>query len=127
MSEEKIERTVAKRYDIKSREETTSKDTLTVSPTRTTVPADYVKVMMDDECQLCTFTFFKKHVNPKQTEEGILCDSVEDELFLEVKVPYKSAIALGLYMEATFRKMQETKGDGFTYRRFGPGTFSPSI
>jgi hypothetical protein len=97
---------------------------LLLSKHLSTVAADYVKVLLDDDYQLCTFAFFKKHVKPKQTHDGVLLDSLNHEMFLEVKVPYESAFALSPYMEATRKNMQETKADGYAYARFGPGKLS---
>jgi hypothetical protein len=103
-------------------EDLQSKDILTVASNLTTLASDYVKVLIDDECQLCTFVFFRKHIKPKQTDRGILLDSINHEAFLEVKVPFESAFQLSLYMETIFKEKQKHKNDdGYAYIRFGPG------
>ena len=84
-----------------------------------TLAADYMKVMADGDTELCTFIFFRKHILPKLTGQGMTLDGINEEAFLEVKVPYRTAFALTLYMNEVFKEIRKNPDKKQTY--FGPG------
>ena len=64
-----------------------------------TLSADYVKVLTDNDLKLCTFVFFQKHPVPKLTQNGIEMEGTNDTPILEIKIPYSTSFALTMYME----------------------------
>ena len=93
---------------------------LIVHPERITAPADLVKVATDTDTGLCTFIFFRKHFNPKhvETEAGMRLDTIDEEVFLEVKVPMNTAFALALYMYDLLKEIRANPERNIVY--FGP-------
>lgn len=80
---------------------------LNVSGQLLSVAADFVKVMIDHDTQLCTFLLFQKHPTPKDSERGILCTGYQQEVFAEVKVPLSTAFALSEYMHLILEEMKK--------------------
>jgi len=70
--------------------------------------ADFVKVMIDQDSQLCTFLFFKRHPKPVQTEQGIMMDGVHEQAFLEVKVPLTTAFGMSIYMNEMMKEIRQS-------------------
>lgn len=89
-----------------------------------TLVADYPKVVIDPGTHLCTFIFFKKHYSPKMTEKGAVIDQVNEEGFLEVKVPWETAFAMSTYMTLILEQIR--KDHGLKEPRFGPTGFIPA-
>lgn len=94
-------------------------DSLTVTPDIQALAADFVKVMIDRDTDLCTFLFFKKHVKPVKTEQGITFDGIHEEAFLEVKVPFTTAFALSIFMNEIMKDIRRNPDDKKTVH-FGP-------
>jgi hypothetical protein len=89
-------------------------DTIKVHPTKAvsrsqnfgTLASDFAKAAFVQDTQMCTITFFQSHPIPKHEQEGLLLDSIEDEMVLEVKIPFSTAFALGLYITKIFGQIR---------------------
>jgi hypothetical protein len=117
---EKIEDGSIKEVNLSNKEiDVQSKSIATISEDMTTLGADYVKVLIDVQCRMCTFLFFKRHIIPRQSEKDskILLDGIHDEGFLEIKVPFETAFALSTYMNESLKNIQKDNTIGMT---FGP-------
>lgn len=91
---------------------------ISVSGQLLTVAADFIKVMIDHDSQLCTFMVFQKHPNPKGSERGIICTGYDQEVVLEIKVPLNTSFALSEYMHLVLEQMKkEGQMNGYS---FGP-------
>jgi len=82
-----------------------------VDDERATVPADYARFVVDQETDLCTIIFFRKRFNPKLTQQGIQLDTIDNEDFLEVKLPIKSARPLATSMLEVLKAVQVAPPD----------------
>lgn len=82
--------------------------TKTVSRSNTfgTLASDHAIVTLNTDTHLCTFTFFQTHTIAKIDERGIVVDSVEEEMVLEVKMPFSTAFAVAMYMNRIIKEMQ---------------------
>jgi hypothetical protein len=91
---------------------------ITRSPQTAVVGADFVKYMVDPDCGMGTLIFYRKYPVPKRDSKGWSVDRMEEESFLEVKVPLNTlfACAIGLYQVA--QEMSKSKKKTITY--FGP-------
>jgi hypothetical protein len=70
-----------------------------------TIASDHAIVTVNEDTQLCTFTFFQTHPIPRMDEtKGILVDSIEEEMVLEVKMPFTTGFALAMYMATLIEK-----------------------
>jgi hypothetical protein len=102
--------------------------TVSRSPNFGTLAADYAKVTTSQDTATCTFTFFQSHPIPKIGQEGIILESVEEEMILEVKMPFNTAFALALYMATLVKDIQANPTANMSY--FGPtkikATYNPS-
>jgi len=93
---------------------TTRKD-IRVKPTKAvsrsdnfvTVASDYAKCTIMPNSQMCTFTFFQSHSIPKLERKGLLLDSIEEEMILEVKMPLNNAFGLALYMTNILEELRK--------------------
>ena len=92
-----------------------------VDTERATVPADFVKCSIDTEVGFCTFIFFRRRFNPKQTKQGIQLDTIDNEDFLEVKVPLNTAFALTVYMYEVLKEIRANPKQKISH--FGPVAF----
>lgn len=68
--------------------------------------ADHAMVLLDHGPKMCTFVFYQRHPNAKVTNKGIELTSIEEEAVLEVKMPFNTAFALVIYMNAMLKEMQ---------------------
>jgi hypothetical protein len=82
--------------------------TKTVSRSNTfgTLASDHAIVTLNMDTQLCTFTFFQTHTIAKIDERGIVVDSIEEEMALEVKMPFNTAFAVAMYMNSMVKEIQ---------------------
>jgi hypothetical protein len=103
--------------------------TINLNPTKTvsrsnnfgTIVADHAIVTLSEDTQLCTFTFFQTHAIPKIDERGIIVDSIEEEMVIEVKMPFSTAFAVSMYMNAMLKQFQSYQGKPHpTGTFFGP-------
>jgi hypothetical protein len=70
MTSDKIEDRDIKEVNLSHKEiDVQAKSTATISTDMTTLGADYVKVLLDVQCRMCTFLFFKRHIIPRQSEK----------------------------------------------------------
>ena len=83
-----------------------------------TLSADYAKVTIAQNTQMCTFTFFQTHPIAKHDARGIVLDSLEDEMVLEVKMPFSTSFALAMYMMSVLKQIQSKPEP--TRTDFGP-------
>jgi hypothetical protein len=97
--------------------DTNSKNFFTIADDLASTYADDVKVMFDDNTEICTLLFIKKHVKPKMAGRTITMDAIHYEGVLEVKLPYVSAFLLGRYMTEVYKIHQANKSKQL---RFGP-------
>ena len=93
-------------------------ESVSISPDMQTLVADYVKCATDTDVGLCTFIFFKKHILPKHTSEGMMVDRIVHDAFLEIKVPINTAFALAVYLYDLLKEIREKPKRGVTF--FGP-------
>ena len=94
------------------------KRAMTRSDTFGTLPADYAKCMINPIEKTCTLTFFQSHPIAKWEPRGIVLESIEDEMVLEVKMPLTTAFGLAIYMMEVFREIREKPKESRVY--FGP-------
>jgi hypothetical protein len=96
------------------------------SPTKTvsrsnnfgTLASDHAIITLDGDTGLGTITFFQTHTIPKMEDKGIMVDSVEEEVVLEVKMPFNTVFALGIYIANMVSHYQNNPNDHGKY--FGP-------
>ena len=53
-----------------------------------TLSADHVKAFIDGTTRTCTLLFIQRHPKPESAEEGIRLSSIQDQVVLEVKLPF---------------------------------------
>ena len=89
-----------------------------------TLSADQVKAFIDGTTRTCTLLFIQRHPKPESGEEGIRLSSIQDQVVLEVKLPFESAFSIGVYLYDVLKKgmIDEPNKIGFD---FGP-LFHPS-
>src|SRR5215207_7881538 len=106
---EKIEEKSKKKVNLSHNVvDVNSKSILTVSEDLTTIGADFVKVLIDVQCRMCTFMFFKKHIIPESIgDDKIGLKGLQVEGFLEVKVPFETAFAVSTYMNETLKNIEK--------------------
>lgn len=105
---------VVRRTDIKVE----PKRTIVRSENFATIVADYAKVTIHRDTKMCTFTFFQTHPVPKMDPKGIILDSLEQEMRLEIKMPFGTAFALAVYMNDVLDEIRENPEGTRSY--FGP-------
>ena len=88
--------------------------------------ADFFKVLLDCDTQLATLIFFQKRVRPKKTQRGLEFDSIVEEGFLEVKVPFSTFFATVLYASNVLTKVQEAHKQNKRPIFFGPSKIKGS-
>jgi hypothetical protein len=96
---------------------TNSKNFFTMDDELSSMYADDVKVLCDDNTGVCTFVFIKKHVKAKMAGRAITLDAIHHEGVLEVKLPYTPAFLLARYMTEVYKNLQTRKSKDL---RFGP-------
>lgn len=97
-----------------------------VSPTKSvsrgssfgTLASDHAIITLNGDTQIGTLTFFQTHAIPKIDERGIVVDSIEEEFVLEVKMPFNTVFALGMYIAKMVKHYQSNPHDHGVY--FGP-------
>lgn len=84
-----------------------------------TLSADHVKAFIDGTTRTCTLLFIQRHPKPESSEEGIRLSSIQDQVVLEVKLPFESAFSIGVYLYDVLKKgmIDEPNKIGFD---FGP-------
>src|SRR5687768_12820172 len=106
---EKIEEKENKKINLTHSEvDVNAKSILTVAQNMSTIGGDFVKVLVDVQCRVCTFMFFRKHVIPESIgSDKIGLKGIQVEAFLEVKVPFETAFALSTYMTETLKNIRQ--------------------
>jgi hypothetical protein len=84
------------------------------------VGADFFKVLLDCDTEMATLIFFQKRVKPKKTQRGLEFDSIAEEGFLEVKVPFTTFFATIIYAYRQLEKVQEANKQKKRPLFFGP-------
>lgn len=69
-----------------------------------TLSADQVKAFIDGTTRTCTLLFIQRHPKPESGEEGIRLSSIQDQVVLEVKLPFESAFSIGAYLYDVLKK-----------------------
>ena len=81
------------------------------------VVADHCKVYIDGGCKLCTFVFFRRHPSPTKHKDITHLGQITDEVFLELKMPFVSALNLSEFIAGLADKMDDPN---WTEIKFGP-------
>jgi hypothetical protein len=84
----------------------TPSKTVSRSPNFGTIASDHAVVLLNEDTQIATFTFFQTHMPAKLDEKGIVPDSIEEEMVLEVKMPFNTAFALALFMNNAVKEFR---------------------
>ncbi|MGD0160681.1 MAG: hypothetical protein ABSB89_10355 [Candidatus Bathyarchaeia archaeon] len=71
-----------------------------------TLASDHAIVSLNMDTQLCTFTFFQTHFIGKIDERGIVMNSIEEEMVMEVKMPFRTAFSVAMYIASMVKEMQ---------------------
>lgn len=80
--------------------------------------ADFFKCLIDTSLGLCTLVFFHKRPNVKREGDKLILDRIDEEGFIEIKVPLNSFWATTLYSYSVLNEIRKRPDLKITY--FGP-------
>ncbi|NAL76918.1 hypothetical protein [Nitrososphaera sp. AFS] len=86
-------------------------------PDMSILPADFVKAFIDGSSKLCTLVFFRRHIVAKEGKNEMQLGGINDEAFLQVKIPFGTIMGLALYVTQHFKEMQNP---AWVEANFGP-------
>lgn len=83
--------------------------------------ADFATVMTDVGAQSCTINFIRRHPTMRYGDkQSVNIEGVEEEVFLEIKMPLSTAMGFSVYMAELLNKIRTEKIRGGIF--FGPSS-----